>query len=230
MVDLDKDTTQKYQDLITFKPHLIMDIDNEQRYLINQHYNIINGLRRKNLTVKELHGLYFVSDKSKHSKTLKTIYRYLDELEKNEIVSVAGQRMTVGSRITEKVYCLTAKYFHDAELGLPWWQTEDAKDFTKTIGVILSEVLKNPKFKEENSIKTIHQLCKLSAELDYFNILEILENLRNKPDLEKIVADKNFDDQTLITYASQLIVLLRNFDLISQLKIIDEGHVTDPFG
>ena len=67
MVDLDKDTTQKYQDLITFKPHLIMDIDNEQRYLINQHYNIINGLRRKNLTVKELHNYLLTSSRTKVS-------------------------------------------------------------------------------------------------------------------------------------------------------------------
>ncbi len=230
MVDLDKDTTQTYQDLITFKPHLILDINNEQRYLINQHYNIINGLRRKNLTVKELHVLYYEPEKNKHSKTLKTIYRYLDELEKSGIVSVAGQRMTVGSRITEKVYCLTAKYFHDTELGLPWWQTEDAKEFTDTIGLILSEVLKNPKFKEAESTGLIHQLCKLSAELDYFNILEILENLRNKPELGKFVSDKNFNDQTLISYTSQLIVLLRNYDLIRQLKVIEDSQQLNLFG
>lgn len=230
MVDLDKDTTQTFQDLITFQPHLILDIDNEQRYLINQHYNIINGLRRKNLTVKELHALYYDPELNKHSKTLKTIYRYLDELEKSGIVSVAGQRMTIGSRITEKVYCLTAKYFHDAELGLPWWQTDDAKEFTSTIGLILSEVLKNPKFKESESTGLIHQLCKLSAELDYFNILEILENLRNNPELGKVVSDKNFDDQTLISYTSQLIVLMRNYDLIRQLKVIEDSQQLNLFG
>jgi hypothetical protein len=223
MVDLDKDTTQpNYQDMVTYTPAIILDINPEQRYLINQYYKIIDGLRKGNLTVKEIHQLYWEPRENKPTKTLKTIYRYLDILEENGIVAVAGQRMTIGSRITEKVYCLTAEYFHDSELDLNFWDTGESEGFANKVGLLLSEILNNEHFKDEESSKLLQDLLQLSSNLEYFNILEIIEKLRSSPDLRKSLESKKFDEHTLISFTSQILVLIRNIELIAKLLDIND--------
>ncbi|MHA2098494.1 MAG: hypothetical protein ACW99A_07390 [Candidatus Kariarchaeaceae archaeon] len=230
MVDLDKDITQpNYQDMVTYKPAIILDINPEQRYLINQYYQIIEGLRKGNLTVKEIHQLYWEPRENKPTKTLKTIYRYLDILEESGVVAVAGQRMTIGSRITEKVYCLTAEYFHDSELELNFWDKEESEGFAKKVGILLSEVLDNEHFKEDESSKVIQDLLQLQSNLEYFNILEIIEKIRNSPDLRKSLESSNFDEHTLISFTSQILVLVRNIELIAKVMDINDKKLGPVF-
>ncbi|MFV2015407.1 MAG: hypothetical protein ACC656_08275 [Candidatus Heimdallarchaeota archaeon] len=230
MVDLDKNITQpKHQDMVTYSPAIILDINPQQRYLITQHHTIVMGLRNGNLTVKEIHQLYWEPRENKPTKTLKTIYRYLDILEENGIVAVAGQRMTMGSRITEKVYCLTAEYFHDSELDLNFWDTKASEDFAAKVGLLLSEVLNNEHFKEDESTKIIQDLLQLSSNLEYFNILEIIEKLRNSPDLRGDLESPKFAEQTLISFASQLLVLIRNIEPISKLLDINDKKLGKVF-
>lgn len=230
MVDLDKNITQpKHQDMVTYTPAIIIDINPEQRYLINQHHAIVAGLRKGNLTVKEIHQLYWEPRENKPTKTLKTIYRYLDILEENGIVAVAGQRMTIGSRITEKVYCLTAAHFYSSELALNFWDTQDSEGFAAKVGMLLGEVLNNEHFNEEESVKTIQDLLQLSSNLEYFNLLEIIEKLRNSPDLRKNLESTKFTEHTLISFTSQLLVLIRNIEAIAKLMDIKDKKLGKAF-
>lgn len=230
MVDLDKNIAPpKFQDMVIYSPAIILDINPEQRYLINQHHAIVAGLRNGNLTVKEIHQLYWDPRENKPTKTLKTIYRYLDILEENGIVAVAGQRMTIGSRITEKVYCLTAEYFHDSELDLSFWDTEGSETFSAKVGILLSEVLNNEHFKTEESGKSIQDLLQLSSNLQYFNILEIIEKLRNSPNLRKELESRHYTEKTLISFTSQLLVMIRNIEAIAKLMDINDKKLGKVF-
>ncbi|MHA2249025.1 MAG: hypothetical protein ACXAD7_01625 [Candidatus Kariarchaeaceae archaeon] len=221
----DKKSPPKSHDLITFTPHLIINIDEKQRFLINEHLPLINGLRQENLTVKDMHILYFNTEENKFDKTLKTVYRYVRVLVDAGILKVAGKRMTESSRVTENIYSLTSNYFHDAKPTLEWWTGDESKNFASKLGFILSEVLGNAAFNQATSIDTIHKLCKLSAELDYFNILEIIENSKKNPKVDDTIAENYFEDQSLITFASRLIGLIRNFELIEDLKDISEFKI-----
>ena len=221
-LDIDKQSLD-FKDFISFDQAIILDINSEQRYLVTKYHTIIKGLRQRNLTVKEIHQLYWEPRENKPTKTLKTVYRYLDLLEEHNLVVIAGQRMTRGRRVTEKIYCLTAQYFHDSDLDLKFWDTPDSELFAKKVGILLSDVLQNKNFKKEESYNLIHHSLQLSSNYQYFNILEIIDKIRKSPELQKSVESAKFDEHTLISYTSQLLVLIRNFGAINQLLALNNN-------
>ncbi|MHA2091707.1 MAG: hypothetical protein ACW98K_12715 [Candidatus Kariarchaeaceae archaeon] len=209
-----KNSIPQSQDLISFTPHLIVNIDDKQQALISEHPTIINALRKEILDPFE----------NKYIKTLKTVYRYVNTLVDAGIVVAAGQRMTEKSRVVEKVYCLSANYFHRAKPSLDWWTSDESKEFSERLAQTISEVLDNPTFKQQEAIDTIHQLCKLTAEMDYFNILEIIEKGKSNEEIGDFITDNYWsEDQSLVTYASKFIGYLRNFDLLKELKDIESS-------
>ncbi|MHA2253341.1 MAG: hypothetical protein ACXAD7_23465 [Candidatus Kariarchaeaceae archaeon] len=130
--------------------------------------------------------------------------------------------MTEKSRVVEKVYCLSANYFHSSKPSLDWWTNDDSREFAERLGHTISEVLGNPAFKQQEAIDTIHQLCKLTAEMDYFNILEIIEKGKSNEEIGEFITDNYWsEDQSLVTYVSKFIGYLRNFDLLKELKDIE---------
>ena len=174
--------------------------------------------------MKELYELYFDPLENKYTKTLKTVYRYVNTLVDAGIVTPAGQRMTEKSRVVEKVYCLSANYFHSAKPPLDWWTSDDSREFAKRLGQTMSEVLDKPAFNQSSAIDTIHQLCKITAEMDYFTILEIIEKAKSNEEIGEFVTDNYWsEDQSLVTFVSNLIGLIRNFDLLKELKDIEES-------
>ncbi|MHA2424797.1 MAG: hypothetical protein ACXAEF_08420, partial [Candidatus Thorarchaeota archaeon] len=94
-----------FEDFVTVKPELVLILTKDQMDLAMEHIGILKELVTKNLTVKEIHSLYWDSSKKEYSKTIKTIYRYMDSLEEEGLVKVAGHRKPTDSRMTEKLYC-----------------------------------------------------------------------------------------------------------------------------
>ncbi|MFX0060946.1 MAG: hypothetical protein ACFFC7_02025 [Candidatus Hermodarchaeota archaeon] len=136
---------RKFKDLITFEPETIKFIEGEKAKLLKEHIRIIKALRQRNLTVKEIHALYYDHEEQEHTRGLKTIYRYLEKLENAGIVAVAGQRMTEGSRLVEKLYCRAAiVFFIDDEDEEKWWISESGREFGQKLNVILSELFQAP--------------------------------------------------------------------------------------
>ena len=102
---------KNYQDFKTFTPQTLKYLTKEQEELVETHLLIISNLRKQEMTAKEIHNLYYDEKGKKHSKTIKTIYRYLEKLEATELVTIAGHRITKGSRVAEKLYSRTARVF-----------------------------------------------------------------------------------------------------------------------
>jgi DNA-binding transcriptional ArsR family regulator len=70
-----------------------------------------------------------------YSKSLKTVYRHLNILEKAGLVKIAGHRKYPGSRQTEKLCCRTATvFFQEREAEEKWWETEEGKQNVTKIG------------------------------------------------------------------------------------------------
>ncbi|MFX0086102.1 MAG: hypothetical protein ACFFAU_10520 [Candidatus Hodarchaeota archaeon] len=109
--DMNSIQNKDYQDFINYDPQSLKHLTADQQDLADMHLLIIRNLRNQHLTAKEIHNLYFDKKRKKYSKTIKTIYRYLEKLEDADIVAVAGHRITKGSRVAEKLYTRTAKVF-----------------------------------------------------------------------------------------------------------------------
>lgn len=134
-----------YKDYIEYQQETVKNITIEQSELVEKYYPIIKALREKSMTVKEIHDLYYDKEKKKHEYTIKTIYRYLDELEEAGLVVVAGHRVTEGSRVLEKLYTRTAKIFYkhmDEEYQN--YKREYYQKFIKNQHFILSILFEKP--------------------------------------------------------------------------------------
>jgi hypothetical protein len=116
-----------YEDFVTVKPELVKILTKEQMSLAMEHMDILRELATKNLTVKEIHALFWDSSKKKYTKTIKTIYRYMDTLEEGGLVKVAGHRKPADSRMTEKLYCRTAMVYtqEEEDRGPSWYETDE---------------------------------------------------------------------------------------------------------
>lgn len=109
--NLSDNTDKNYQDFKTYTPQTLKYLTKEQKELVETHLLIVSNLRKQEMTAKEIHNLYYDDKGKKHSKTIKTIYRYLEKLEDAELVIIAGHRITKGSRVAEKLYSRTARVF-----------------------------------------------------------------------------------------------------------------------
>ena len=104
-------------DVVHSNPQTIMFIETiKQVEAINSNelFPIISFLRNGNYTVKEITTAYpsFTLNPKKHSKSDKSIYRYLNELKEVGLVGVVGQRVTKGKTATEKIWGRSAKMFY----------------------------------------------------------------------------------------------------------------------
>ncbi len=120
----------EYEDFVTVKPELVKILTKYQMDLAMEHIDILRELVNKNLTVKEIHALFWDSSKKEYSKTIKTIYRYMDALEDAGLVKIAGHRKPTDSRMTEKLYCRSAMVFtQEEEDKRPrWYETNEGKE------------------------------------------------------------------------------------------------------
>ena len=115
-----------YEEYIAYKPQTFKLLNNDQFELAKEHARILQALGEKgDMSVKEIHDLY-TTTKGKHTKTLKTIYRYMEILEEADIVQVAGYRKYANRRTTEKLYTRTAKIFFNKS-------NENKKEWLNTV-------------------------------------------------------------------------------------------------
>lgn len=144
----------EYEDYIVDKPERFKLAEESVFAHAKEHGIIMDALAKGNMTVKEIHDLYSLPD-GKHSKTLKTIYRYMDTLEQIGLVKLAGHRKTKGKRTLQKLYCRTAKvFFNDDEAHKEaWLQTDKGHRFIDMLTALIwqlhgkegdSETLREP--------------------------------------------------------------------------------------
>ncbi|MHA2253428.1 MAG: hypothetical protein ACXAD7_23930 [Candidatus Kariarchaeaceae archaeon] len=208
-----------YEDLITFKPPQVIDIGLNEGILINQQAKIFNALRRNNMTVKEIHQLYYIPEENAYEKSERTIYRYLKKLEEAGIVVIGGRRVTEGKLTVENIYCLASRFFYYAEPRVEWWSTKEAIEASKHLSALIHELMPD----KEIPADMIYQFYKTLAEQDRDITLELInfidkEYARNNKVVKNLIALDHPHDRRLILFTVSILTFLRNFDLIDKFK------------
>jgi len=220
-VSTNKKSPKPYKDLIDFTPHFIMNINSDQRALISKHHSMVALLNESPRTVKELHNLLTL-DKDTDTKTLKTIYRYISELEEARLVVNCGQRMTKGSRIIEQVFSLSSHHFYYNEPTLEWWETEEAHKFTDNLSELIGKILDDDRFAGTSSKEIIHQLCKVEANAQYFNTLDIVQKIQRDSEIKAIFPADYSEQNRMIEFGARILTYLKNFEEYKLLTNIVE--------
>ena len=139
-----------YEDFITVEQENIRVIfePDIMDFLRDKNYSpVITAFLRGPLTVKQLVEKYeeITGDK----KSDKTMYRYLKEFEKRDLIIPVGQRVTRGKKATETLYGRTAKVFYFYQSELDYWNSDETKEeseiLLKTLSDLLSKSLDVPK-------------------------------------------------------------------------------------
>ncbi|MFX0092418.1 MAG: hypothetical protein ACFFBD_11695 [Candidatus Hodarchaeota archaeon] len=206
----------KYQDFITFEPEPFKFVSKKERELVERHSKIIQALRqKKNMTVKEIHGLYYDTDTKKHTYTIKTIYKHLENLENENLVKISGHRMTQGSRQTEKLYARIAHIFYPD----PSEWSESKREYIDTsaehFNIIISEVLQVPKAEKNAFLNFFRQVEELKHQIN----IEILEKTKTSQQVVDVLTKVKINKLNIMNeIISTLIVLLRHPHLFEQLQ------------
>ena len=135
------DGKPEYEDFISTPSDTIKFVKKKQMALMDEYIDIIRALSGKNMTVKELHSLFWDPEKRKFGKTIKTVYRHLDTLENAGLVKVVGHRKPVNSRLTEKLYSRAAKVFflEEKDRGPKWWETKEGESQIEELVTVIWE-------------------------------------------------------------------------------------------
>jgi len=207
---------RKYKDFIDYTPELIRYIDEEESKIVRKYSVIMKALHGKNMTVKEIHDLYFDVEIKKHTCTLKTIYRYLERLEEEDFVTIAGHRMTEGSRQTEKVYSRSARILL-AKKDEKYLSNKHnhRKNIANKIEILLNEVFNKTEMETEKFNKIMIKLLESNHKITD----EIFDEIQKNETLANLYAQINLDEINIVNiYGMFLITLLKNYQLIEEIK------------
>ena len=134
-------------DAITFTPDrvkIIREKDEIKTLYDPNHGPIIRALRKGPMTVRELEEAYKKEAKTKEdleAKTDKTIYRYLKDLKKANLVVEAGKRVKIGKTATESLFSRTAEAFVVHDIDDEHWGCDEGQALCKTVGLMLGKSL-----------------------------------------------------------------------------------------
>jgi hypothetical protein len=200
---MSEEREKNYKDFLEKKPQLVMKVSSKQTKLMMEHGLIIKNLGEKEqMTVKEIHELYWDKMKEKHGKTLKTIYRYMDLLEKANIVQVAGHRKPKGSHLTEKLYSRTAIiYFEEEAQETKWWRDEEGMKQFEMIWKVSKKFFGLEEEKMKDYANVIDDYYQEREE----NIREILVMIEGNKELaEELQGISIIDFKNIVTTISML--------------------------
>ncbi|MHA1450884.1 MAG: hypothetical protein ACTSP4_15885, partial [Candidatus Hodarchaeales archaeon] len=205
---------KKLQDAITYKQDIFRVISDKESLGLFKDANLshlLTYLRKGPMTVKDLEKAF---KEANNEKADKTIYRYLNILEKENLVVQGGKRLLSGKggKIkTQTLYMRTAKVFLVDYSQVESDCTEKIDDkqekITNIIGLLVSKHLGFDNFSTE---KLSSLMCKL-----YARESKILEELLLKAsdEVTELMNDLDFSMvQTLIKKASYLALLAEKDD------------------
>ncbi|MHA2272603.1 MAG: hypothetical protein ACXACI_12125 [Candidatus Hodarchaeales archaeon] len=214
---LRKEETPEYTDFITFKPETVKFLNKRQLEVSMSHIPLLKALRNKYMTAKEIHNLYKDPETGKHSCTLKTVYRYLEKLEKEGLITVAGHRIMEGSQIAGKIYSRTANLFfpqQDDEHS-KWWETERGQEFAQKMNTIMSESLQ----RAEADTGKFYDFFKQYIETGAHIMGELLEKTKDSEKLAAVFIESE-TLEPLTIYTSTLLIFMHQPELLEELRKI----------
>ncbi|MHA1967893.1 MAG: hypothetical protein ACW964_08840 [Candidatus Hodarchaeales archaeon] len=211
--NLNPDNQNDHQDFGTYTPQKLKFLTAEQEELADMHLIIIRNLRKQEMTAKEIHNLYYDEKTQKHTKTLKTIYRYLEKLESAEIVTITGHRITKGSRVAEKLYGRTSQIFirKSAESDMCEERNRELAEIFSKFTCTLFEV-KNP---DLESFKEVY--------FEFFTLLsqeypEVIKSVSNNKELVDYLGRSDIQRGNYVLDLSMTFgTLIRHPELVKRL-------------
>ena len=208
----------EYEDFVTVKPELVKILSKEQMDLAKEHLDILRELINSNLTVKEIHALFWDSSRKEYTKTIKTIYRYMDALEENGLVKVAGHRKPSDSRMTEKLYCRSAMVFtqEEEDKELRWYETDEGKVILQDTSNLILRFFEVPEEKKKDVENLLAQYYSNRDKI----VENLLQRLANDEDLAKIMEKIGMGEFKGIASLLGILGVLRNHpEFQEQVKI-----------
>lgn len=206
-----------FDDFITAIPDPVKVLQKQEMELAYEHTLILTSLGKQNMTAKGIHSLFWDSDEEKYTKTIKTIYRYLEALETGGLVKEAGHRKPKVSRLTEKLYCRTAVVFfaRDRDEIPKWWMSGEGKILFKKLSDVTKEFF-------EISEKDIPVFQKLMIEF-YSARTEILEDfllrISENKEMTELLSGQGIDEIKFIAGMVGLLgAIAKNPELLSSLQ------------
>jgi len=219
-----------YQDVITRPSEVLMIIDDEERraYFSDPNYHpVLVALRDKPLTVIELETEYnkIIEDKidkmgfdpknkadqqqiEKLRKQLerkeKTLYRYLDKLEKVGLVIQTGKRIKMGQTATQTLFGRSAKLFLTKGKDTDWCTNKTSIKTLSNVAKLISSLKGIPE-------PSVDCLGELMNKLDQCYTEEIIEFYRNKGDeVYEIIKDSSFKEADKILHILNTLLIILN--------------------
>lgn len=123
---------------------------------------IIIVLREGPLTIKELVEKY--NQIAEEPKSEMTIYRYVKELDKVDIVKEVGKRIKTGQSASETLYGRTAKIFWNLKDKEDYWKSEASNQTLDTLRGLLLLYKKNTTINSEDLGALLNKIYKTSSE------------------------------------------------------------------
>ncbi len=207
--------TPEYTDFITFNPETVKFLNRQQLEASMSYLPLLKALRNKYMTAKEIHDLYKDPETGKHSCTLKTVYRYLEKLETDGLITIAGHRIMEGSQIAGKIYSRTANLFfpqRDDEHS-KWWETKRGQEFAQKMNIIVSESFQ---IAEADRLK-FYEFFKQYAETGAQIMGDLLEKTNDSEKLAAVFIESE-TLEPLALYASTLLVFMQRPELLDDVR------------
>ncbi len=209
----------KIHDYSTIKPEPIKFLSNKEMEIVGTYHKIISALRLKSMSTKDIHNLYYDEEKKEYTYTIKTIYRYIEKLEKAGLIKESGYRVTEGTRLCEKLYTRTAKIFYGGfvESDEDWWDSEDGIRWCKDLSIVFGELFQKPDIDHQAFYETFKSFAKKQYRIMY----EVLEMNQDNEKLEEIYGRLSIEKINKMNYyISILTALLREPEFYKQFQEI----------
>ena len=172
---------------------------------------IIIVLREGPMTIKTLVDKY--NDIAAEPKSEMTIYRYVKELGKHDIVAEVGKIVTTGQSASETLYGRTAKIFWNLTDKEHYWSGDDSKRTLSAIRDLLALYKKDTKITAEN----LGNLLTKTANKSNQELAAFFET--NNAGINEIISGYSFKEvDKIFDYLGNLILLMHIGDFEEELE------------
>ncbi|MCG3257569.1 MAG: hypothetical protein KAU62_15805 [Candidatus Heimdallarchaeota archaeon] len=172
---------------------------------------IIIVLREGPLTIKELVEAY--NQIAEEPKSEMTIYRYVKELNKIDVVKEVGKRIKTGQSASETLYGRTAKIFWNLKDKEDYWKSEASKQTLDTLRGLLILYKENTTITTEDLGVLLNKIYKKSSE----ELGAFFEE--NDDAINKIISGFTFKEvDKIFDIFGNLILLMKSKDFSEELE------------
>jgi Fe2+ or Zn2+ uptake regulation protein len=209
-------TDEEIKEYINYTPAIVKFLNKDENTLAEKFPKIIDVLRKKNMTVKEIHNIFYDQELKTHSYAIKTIYRHLEELERAGLVSVAGFRETKGSRKAEKLYTKSAIiFFQQMDEEYKHYKKDVRKKIVHQLYVVLGEMLQRKDIDFEKFSNFMH----IFLDKQHLAIDSIINGIQENQTLADLYGEMDPEYISVInTFSAIFITLLNNPSMFKVLE------------